>query len=102
LNAVQPLVEGAVVKMVRVAVAALALVMLTGLVDPKLRVGRLTAPLGLEAREAVRVTLPVKPPTGVTVMVEVFPVVAPGTTETAVPLSEKLWTETEAVPVEAL
>jgi hypothetical protein len=29
----------------------------------------------------VRVTLPVKPPPGVTVMVEVFPVVAPAVTE---------------------
>ena len=89
-----------------IAVAALALVMLTGLVDPKLRVGSLTAPLGLEAREAVRVTLPVKPPAGVTVMVEVFPEVAPGRTLTAVPLTVKLGggtvTVTDVVPVLAV
>ena len=33
----------------------------------------------------LRLTVPVYPPDGVTVMVEVFPVVAPGATETDVP-----------------
>jgi len=65
-------------------------VMLTGLVAPKLKVGGYWAPFGLDAIAAVNATLPVKPPSGVTLMVEVFPVVAPGATETAVPLSEKL------------
>jgi len=38
---------------------------------------------------AVNATLPVKPPAGFTVMVEVFPVVAPGATDTAEPLIVK-------------
>jgi hypothetical protein len=75
----------AVVEMVRVAIPAEAPVMLAGLVDPKLNVGASSAPDGPEVMEAVRVTAPVKPPLGVTVMVEVFPVVAPGTRMTGVP-----------------
>jgi hypothetical protein len=55
--------------MVRMAVPPLALRTLTGLVEPKLRVGRYAAPEGLEVREAVRVTFPVNPPEGVTAMV---------------------------------
>jgi hypothetical protein len=88
--------------MVRVALPAAVPVMLTGLVEPKLRVGGFCAPLGLEVTAAVRATLPVKPPLGVTVMVEVFPVVAPAVTVTAVPVIVKpgvpLVTVTEAVP----
>lgn len=61
-----------------VAVPALELVMFTGLVEPKLKVGTLTAPLGLLTIAAVSVTLPVNPPLGVTVMVVVLPVVVPG------------------------
>jgi hypothetical protein len=76
--------------MVRVAVPAVVPVMLTGLVEPKLKLGGYWAPAGLDVMAAVNDTLPVKPPAGVTVMVEVFPVVAPGATEAAVPLSEKL------------
>jgi hypothetical protein len=38
---------------------------------------------------AVNATLPVKPPLGVTVIVEVFPVVAPGATVTGVPARAK-------------
>lgn len=64
--------------------------MLTGLVEPKLKVGGYWAPVGLEVTAAVSTTLPVKPPAGVTVMVEVFPVVAPGVTVTAGPLTVKL------------
>ena len=78
-----------VVETVSVAVPAAAPVMLTGLVEPKLRVGGLTAPDGLEVIAAVNATLPVNPPLGVTVIVEVFPVAAPGATVTAVPLMVK-------------
>jgi hypothetical protein len=80
----------AVVVMVRVAVPAGVPVMLAGLVEPKLKEGRYWAPAGLEVTEAVSATLPVKPPAGVTVMVDVFPVVAPGARVTAVPLTVKL------------
>lgn len=80
----------AVVEMVRVAVPALAPVMLAGLVVPKLKVGRFWAPSGLAVMRAVSATLPVKPPAGVTVTVDVFPVVAPGAKVTAVPVSVKL------------
>jgi hypothetical protein len=56
---------------------------------------------------AVSATLPVKPPAGVKVRVEVFPVLAPGARVTAVLLTVKLGftavvTVTEAVPVVAL
>ena len=78
---------GAVVRMVRVAVSAEAPVMLTGLVEPKLKVGGYWAPVGLEVTAAVRVTLPVKPPDGVRVIVAVLPDVAPGVMETAVPVT---------------
>jgi hypothetical protein len=78
------------VKMVRVAVPELAPVMLTGLVDPKLRVGRLMASEGVEARTAVRETLPLNPPAGVMVMAEVLPVVAPAAIVTDVPLIENV------------
>jgi hypothetical protein len=77
----------AVVEMVRVAVPVAAPAMLTGLVEPKLRVGAYCALAGLEVTAAVSVTLPVKPPEGVTVMLEVFPVVAPAATVTAVPVT---------------
>jgi hypothetical protein len=79
-----------VVEIVRVAVPADVPAMATGLVEPKLNVGRCWAPDGLEVIEAVSATLPVNPPTGVTVIVELFPVVSPGATETAVPLIVKL------------
>ena len=84
-----PLVA-AVVEMVNVAVPALVPLMFTGVVEPKLKVGRSCAPAGLEVTVAVSATLPVKPPAGVKVMVDVFAVVAPGVTETAVPLTVKL------------
>jgi hypothetical protein len=80
----------AVVEMVRIAVPAPAPVIATGLVEPKLSVGGYWAPEGPEVTVAVRATLPAKPPLGVTVMVEVLPVVAPGVTVTAVPLTLKL------------
>jgi hypothetical protein len=96
-----------VVKAVRVVVPADPLVIFTGLVEPKLNMGRNWAPAGLDVTAAVSVTLPMKPPIGVTVMVEVFPVVAPGLTDTAVPVIVKLGvcaavTATELVPVAVL
>jgi hypothetical protein len=75
--------------MVNVAVPALVPLMLTGVVEPKLKVGRSWAPAGLEVTVAVSATLPVKPPAGVSVMVDAFAAVAPGVTETAVPLIVK-------------
>jgi hypothetical protein len=80
----------AVVTTVGVAAPAALLVMLRELVELKLKVGGAKAPLGLVERAAVRATLPVKPPVGVTVIVEVLPVVAPGAMLTAVPLTVKL------------
>jgi hypothetical protein len=77
----------AVLVMVSVAVPAAVLLMLAGVVEPKLKVGRSNAPAGPLVISAVNSTLPVKPPLGVTVIVEVLPLVAPGTTVTAVPLT---------------
>jgi len=77
-------VELAFVVMVRVAFPAAVPVMLTGVVEPKLNVGW-TPPEGPDVMAAVSVTLPEKPPLGVIVIAEVFPVVAPETTVTAVP-----------------
>ena len=71
--------------MARLAVPALAPVIFTGVVVPKLKVGESWAPVGEVDNWAVSPTLPVNPPLGVTVMVEVFPVVAPGAAVTAVP-----------------
>jgi hypothetical protein len=90
-----------VVPMVRVAVPAAAPVMLTGLVPPKLRVGTLCAPPGLEVRAAVSATLPVNPPDGVTVIVDIA--IGPGVTVTGVPVTVKAGglvpdTVTEACP----
>ena len=81
--------------------------MLTGLVAPKLKVGTCWAPLGLEVIVAVSTTLPVKPPLGITVIIDVFPVVSPGAVVTAVPLTVKLEftavvTLTEEIPVVGL
>ena len=97
----------AVVEIVRVAVPAVVPEMLTGVVEPKLTVGGYWAPAGLEVRVAVSVTLPMNPPDGVTVTVDVFDVVAPGVTLTAVPPMVKLGftaivTVTEPVPEAAL
>jgi hypothetical protein len=79
----------AVVEMVRMAVTGWAPMIFTGLVEPKLNIGRSWAPAGLDVIPAVNTTFPVKPPLGVTVIVEVLPVVAPGATDTAVPLRLK-------------
>jgi hypothetical protein len=66
----------AVVLTVRVEVTAVADVTLIGLVI--VQVGASVAPLGLVVTEQLRVTLPVNPPAGVTEMVDVLLVVAPG------------------------
>jgi hypothetical protein len=71
--------------MVRVAVPGKMLVMLTGLVDRKPNFGKLCAFAGLPVMAADSATLPVKPPLGVTVTVEVLSVIAPGATTTGVP-----------------
>jgi hypothetical protein len=83
-------VVGAVVLIVSVAVPALAFVIFTGEVVPKLSVGRRTAPAGLDVMVAVNDTLPVKPLLGVMVTVDVLLDVAPGLTETLVPETVKL------------
>jgi hypothetical protein len=64
--------------MVSTAFPALAPDILAGEVDPKLSVGGSWAPLGLEVIAAVSATLPVNPPLGAMLMVDVFPVAAPG------------------------
>jgi hypothetical protein len=51
---------------------------------------------------AVSVTLPVKPPEGVTVMVEVLPDVAPGASETAVPVTAKVEFGRDVTEIEVL
>ena len=79
------LVVAAVVTIVSVADAALAPVMLTGLVLPKLKIGRSTALVGLEVIAAVSATLPVNPPNGVMMIAEKFPVLAPGAIVTVDP-----------------
>lgn len=79
-------VEAAWVEMVRVAVTGLVPLMLTGPAEPKLKVGREAAPCGLLVIVAASVTLPVKPNHGVSVRVEVFPLVAPGERVTGVPV----------------
>ena len=89
----------AVVATVRVAVPEAVPVIETGVVAPKLRVGALTAPAGEVVTAAVRATLPVNPPLGVTVRVEVFPVVAPAATVTAVPESFRPGVEVVEVTV---
>lgn len=76
--AAEQLEKGTVVDTVRVAVPAVLPVMLTGLVEPKPKVGVSMAPAGLEVMAAVSATLPVNPPLGVRVMVEVLPVATPG------------------------
>jgi hypothetical protein len=71
-----PPVVVAVEATVRVEVTALVLAMLTGVGRPQV-IG-LVAPVGAVVTAQLRSTPPVNPLTGVTEMVEVFPVVAPG------------------------
>lgn len=65
-----PLVAGAVVATVNVAVPAALPAMFIGLVEPKLNVGGSVAFGGFEPIAAVSVTLPVNPPCGLTVIVD--------------------------------
>jgi hypothetical protein len=91
------------VAMDKVAVAAPP-VTVTGVVEPKLKVGSLEAPAGLLVSVALSATEPVKPAVGVTVTIEVLPVVAPALRETFVSLTEKPGgplTAMEVVPVDA-
>lgn len=74
--------------MVRVAVTAAALVMLVGVVEPKLIVGWIP-PDGPEVIAAVNATLPVNPPIGVRVIEELFPEIAPAVTVTGAPVMAK-------------
>src|ERR1019366_2585021 len=78
------LVVALVVTTMSVAFTAATPLMVTGLLAPKLNVGAFRLVVGPEVIAAVRATLPVNPPTGVRVTVEVFPVVAPAATVTAV------------------
>jgi hypothetical protein len=86
LGRVKPAVAPDVVVTVRVPVPAEAPVMLTGDVAPRLAEGGSIAPVGEAVSAAVRVTLPVKPPLGVTVMIAVLPVVEPGEPIVTAPL----------------
>ena len=87
MTATQEFVLLATVLIVSVAVPGPVDIMLKGLVVPKLSVGVLAAPDGLAVMTAVSVTaaLPVKLLDGVTVIVEVLPVVAPAEMVAAVP-----------------
>lgn len=67
--------------------------------DGMLHVGRSIAPEGLVVRAHFRFTAPRKPPLGVTVTVDVLPVVAPAFTVTAVPDTLKLPVELLALTV---
>jgi hydrogenase maturation factor len=78
----------AVVPIVRVEVCAVVPLRVTD-VGERLHVAGLLEAVGL--MEHVRLTVPKNPPDpGVTVMVEVFPVVAPGATETPAPAMVKV------------
>lgn len=65
LGSARAALPGAVVEMVSVAVPGFEPVMLTGLVEPKLKVGGYCAPAGPEVTSAESVTLPVEPSPGV-------------------------------------
>jgi hypothetical protein len=87
----------AVVEMMSVAVALPVPKRITGLVPPKLKVGRSCAPAGLDVMAAVSATLPENPPEGMTVMMVLVPVVAPGWTATLGPETVKSGTVTVTV-----
>jgi hypothetical protein len=87
-----------VVVTVTVAATGLALATFTELVTP--HVAGLTAPDGMVVTAQVRLTVPVNPPLGDTLMVDVFPVVAAAAMEMFPPLlSVKLGGRTKAVTV---
>jgi len=82
---------GAVVEIVKVAVPLFVPDRLTWpLAGVQLNVGGKFAPVGLLVTVALSVTTPVNPPeVGATVIVDVFPLVAPGAMLTPVPLTVK-------------
>ena len=93
--------------MVSVAVAGVAPESVTGVVEPKLRVGRIVAPSGAELMTAVSDTVPLNPLAGEMVTVDVLPAAVPDAIVTAVPLTVKLgcgsvMTVTELEPRDAL
>jgi hypothetical protein len=89
---------GAVVVMVRVAPTVFPPTIVTGLLEPKLKVGSYWALAGLEEMAAVRATAPVKSFTGVMLMDEV--VMRPGKVMVAdSPVMEKVATMTVTVLV---
>lgn len=88
--------------MVSVDVPAEMPVMLTELAAPKLIVGRCVAPEGEEVTAALRATVPVNPPPGVIVIVEVLPCVAPALNVTDVPEMLKLDAIAEVTVIEAV
>jgi hypothetical protein len=88
--------------MVRVAVDPVTPLILTGLVLPKLKVGKSLALGGLDAITASSVTEPVNPPYGVTVIAAWFADVAPGETAMeVVEIAKGPVTKTEVVPLAA-
>ena len=72
-----PLVA-AVVRTVSVPVPAVAPVMLTGDVCAEAEGGGIRSPAWAGSKSRGKATFPVKPPLGVTVIVDVLPLVAPG------------------------
>ena len=87
------LLDVATVEIASVAIPTTPLATLTVLVVPKLKVGGKMAPAGLDVTDADNATLPVNPLLEVMVIIEVFPVVAPEATVTAVPLKAKATAE---------
>lgn len=87
--------------MVTVAVAGAEVEMSTLFPAAKEQVGISFAPLGEEARAQLRLTCPVNPPAGVTVMVDV-PLAPRLATVTAVPVSEKPAGTEEGLTVAAM
>jgi hypothetical protein len=85
-----PPVVMAVLATVKGVVAITAAVPVTSTDDGGVQVTGLVAPAGAVVTAQVKATVPANAFDGVTVMVEVLPVVAPGTTETAVPVIAKL------------
>lgn len=105
-DAVHGCEEPAVVETVSVAVCAVVPLSPKAVV-PKLREGGVTALTGPPEIAAARLTLPVNPATGVTVMVDVLPELEPAVTVTFVPVIVKLGpaeadTVTEPVPAALL
>jgi hypothetical protein len=93
---------GDVLEIVRAAVSGFTPLIETEPLEPKLSMGGIAEVLWLSDMVAVSVTLPVKPARGVTVMVVVFPVVAPRATVTGAPTMFKPGVAWRGVPAEAI